>query len=152
MFDTLFTRQGTVGKLCESCSSLLYLPTSVVNRGGGSAVNFTMPHFLRKDYHLARNITNVIFQFSKDKCQEYFEALMVDPLLEVTPTMALAETFTAFVVQPLEHLGRHIGKFFNALLHETSYENDKVEQFWCGCEENERQVPNQVLGGLKVLF
>ena len=68
-----------------------------------------------------RNITNVIFQFSKDKCQEYFEALMVDPLLEVTPTMALAETFTAFVVQPLEHLGRHIGKFFNALLHETSW-------------------------------
>ena len=76
---------------------------------------------LKKDYNLARNITNVIFQFSKDKCQEYFEALMVDPLLEVTPTMALAETFTAFVVQPLEHLGRHIGKFFNALLHETSW-------------------------------
>ena len=43
MFDTLFTRQGMVGKLCESCFSLLYLPTSVVNRGGGSAVNFNAP-------------------------------------------------------------------------------------------------------------
>jgi hypothetical protein len=51
---------------------------------------------------------------------------MIDPLLEVTPTMALAETFTAFVVQPLEHLGRHIGKFFNALLQETSWLSSPV--------------------------
>ena len=61
-----------------------------------------------------------------DKCKEYYEALMIDPLLEVTPTMALAETFTAFVVQPLEHLGRHIGKFFNALLQETSWLSSPV--------------------------
>ena len=51
---------------------------------------------------------------------------MIDPLLEVTPTMALAETFTAFIVQPLEHLGRHIGKFFNALLQETSWLSSPV--------------------------
>jgi len=51
---------------------------------------------------------------------------MIDPLLEVTPTMALAETFTAFVVQPMEHLGRHIGKFFNALLQETSWLSSPV--------------------------
>ena len=63
---------------------------------------------------------------SKDKCKEYYEALMIDPLLEVTPTMALAETFTAFIVQPLEHLGRHIGKFFNALLQETSWLSSPV--------------------------
>ena len=51
---------------------------------------------------------------------------MIDPLLEVTPTMALAETFTAFIVQPMEHLGRHIGKFFNALLQETSWLSSPV--------------------------
>ena len=51
---------------------------------------------------------------------------MIDPLLEVTPTMALAETFTAFVVQPMEHLGRHIGKFFNALLQEISWLSSPV--------------------------
>ena len=56
-----------------------------------------------------------------DKCKEYFDAVMIDPLLEVTPTMALAETFTAFFVQPFEHIGRHIGKFFAALLQETSW-------------------------------
>jgi hypothetical protein len=38
---------------------------------------------------------------SKDKCASHHEALLVDPLWEVSPTMAMAETITQFVLLPL---------------------------------------------------
>ena len=55
---------------------------------------------------------------ANDKCSKYHEALMVDPFWEVSPTMAVVETFTAFVLLPLEHLGRNLGKFFSSLVAE----------------------------------
>ena len=55
---------------------------------------------------------------ANDKCSKYHEALMVDPFWEVSPTMAVVETFTAFVLLPLEHLGKNLGKFFSALVAE----------------------------------
>ena len=55
---------------------------------------------------------------ANDKCNKYHEALMVDPFWEVSPTMAVVETFTAFVLLPLEHLGRNLGKFFSSLVAE----------------------------------
>jgi hypothetical protein len=61
------------------------------------------------------------FWASNHNCAEYHEALMVDPLWEVTPTMAVAETLTLLVVQPLEHLGTHLGKFFSSLLASQSW-------------------------------
>ncbi len=58
---------------------------------------------------------------SGDRCAEYHDALLVDPLWEVSPTMAVAETIVQFVLLPLEHLGRHLGKFFAGLLGELSW-------------------------------
>ena len=58
---------------------------------------------------------------SNQKCIEYHEALLVDPLWEVTPTMAVAETLFVFVMQPLEQIGLHLGKFFSALVSTQSW-------------------------------
>jgi len=58
---------------------------------------------------------------SNKKCAEYHEALLVDPLWEVTPTMAVAETITVFVVQPMEKIGEHLGKFFSGLTSQLSW-------------------------------
>ena len=55
------------------------------------------------------------------KCVEYHEALLVDPLWEVTPTMAVADTLTLMCVQPLEAIGLHLGKFFTSLLANQSW-------------------------------
>jgi len=64
--------------------------------------------------------TDLIFGASK-KCSDYHDALLVDPLWEVTPTMAVAETLTLLIVQPMEHVGLHLGKFFNSLLLSQSW-------------------------------
>ena len=58
---------------------------------------------------------------SRDRCDNYHEALLVDPLWEVSPTMAVAETIVQFIVLPLEHLGKHLGRFFSSLLGELSW-------------------------------
>ena len=58
---------------------------------------------------------------ANQKCSQYHEAMLVDPLWEVTPTMAVAETLTLFIVQPLEPFGKHLGKFFTSLLTELSW-------------------------------
>jgi len=62
-----------------------------------------------------------LFFGANQKCSEYHDALLVDPLWEVTPTMAVAETLTLFIVQPLGHIGEHLGKFFTSLLSELSF-------------------------------
>ena len=60
--------------------------------------------------------------FDNDKkCKDYHSALLVDPLWEVTPTMAIAETITVLLVQPLEQLGTHLGIFFSSLLANLSW-------------------------------
>ncbi len=59
--------------------------------------------------------------FPSKACHTYYEALVVDPLWEVSPTMALAETVVQFVLLPLQHVGQHLGKFFSGLLGELSW-------------------------------
>ena len=61
------------------------------------------------------------FSASNQKCLEYHEALMVDPILEVTPTMAVAETVTVLVLHPMEQIGHHLGKFFSAIASTQSW-------------------------------
>ncbi|XP_018424490.1 PREDICTED: chloride channel CLIC-like protein 1 [Nanorana parkeri] len=56
--------------------------------------------------------------FQNDPCEEYFKALMVNPILLVPPTKAFAVTFTNFITEPLKHIGKGIGEFFHALLAE----------------------------------
>jgi len=60
---------------------------------------------------------------SSDKCREYHEAVLINPIIEVSPTMAVAETVTSFFLLPLEHIGRHLGKFFSALTGELTWFN-----------------------------
>ncbi|KAG2461559.1 WDR47 protein, partial [Polypterus senegalus] len=51
-----------------------------------------------------------------DPCKEYYEHLVVDPILIVPPTKAIAMTFTTFVTEPLKHVGQGISEFLRALL------------------------------------
>ncbi|NXC56150.1 CLCC1 protein, partial [Aleadryas rufinucha] len=53
-----------------------------------------------------------------DPCQKYYETLLVNPILLVPPTKALAITFTNFVTEPLKHVGQGIGEFIKALMKE----------------------------------
>ncbi|XP_062991445.1 chloride channel CLIC-like protein 1 isoform X2 [Elgaria multicarinata webbii] len=56
--------------------------------------------------------------FQDDPCQKYYETLLVNPVLLVPPTKALAVTFTNFVTEPLKHIGQGIGEFIRALMKE----------------------------------
>nr|XP_060630567.1 chloride channel CLIC-like protein 1 isoform X1 [Anolis sagrei ordinatus] len=56
--------------------------------------------------------------FQDDPCQKYYETLLVNPILLVPPTKALAVTFTNFVTEPLKHIGQGIGEFIRALMKE----------------------------------
>ncbi|XP_042729172.1 chloride channel CLIC-like protein 1 isoform X1 [Lagopus leucura] len=56
--------------------------------------------------------------FQDDPCQKYYETLLVNPVLLVPPTKALAITFTTFVTEPLKHVGQGIGEFIRALMKE----------------------------------
>jgi len=58
-----------------------------------------------------------------DACKEYHDAVLIDPLIEVSPTMAVVETASAFFLHPLQHLGQNLGKFFRALTDELSWMN-----------------------------
>ena len=51
-----------------------------------------------------------------NKCEVYYEALMVDPFWEVTPLVAVSETLSQFVLRPLEMCGASLGTFFNEIL------------------------------------
>ncbi|XP_034293299.1 chloride channel CLIC-like protein 1 isoform X2 [Pantherophis guttatus] len=58
------------------------------------------------------------FTFQDDPCQKYYETLLVNPILFVPPTKALAVTFTNFITEPLKHVGQGIGEFIRALMKE----------------------------------
>lgn len=53
-----------------------------------------------------------------DPCQKYYELLLVNPILLVPPTKAVAVTFTNFVTEPLKHIGKGTGEFIKALMKE----------------------------------
>lgn len=59
--------------------------------------------------------------FQDDPCQKYYETLLVNPVLLVPPTKALAITFTTFVTEPLKHVGQGIGEFIKALMKEIPF-------------------------------
>ncbi|XP_069645519.1 chloride channel CLIC-like protein 1 isoform X2 [Haliaeetus albicilla] len=59
--------------------------------------------------------------FQDDPCQKYYETLLVNPVLLVPPTKALAITFTNFVTEPLKHIGQGIGEFIKALMKEIPF-------------------------------
>ncbi|XP_007434402.1 chloride channel CLIC-like protein 1 isoform X2 [Python bivittatus] len=56
--------------------------------------------------------------YQDDPCQKYYETLLINPILVVPPTKALAVTFTNFVTEPLKHVGKGIGEFIRALMKE----------------------------------
>ncbi|XP_031231072.1 chloride channel CLIC-like protein 1 isoform X2 [Mastomys coucha] len=53
-----------------------------------------------------------------DPCQKYYELLLVNPIWFVSPTKALAVTYTHFVTEPLKHIGKGMGEFLKALMKE----------------------------------
>ncbi|KAL7984853.1 hypothetical protein Chor_003423, partial [Crotalus horridus] len=65
-----------------------------------------------------KEIFRTSFTYQDDPCQKYYETLMVNPILFVPPTKALAVTFTNFVTEPLKHIGQGIGEFIRALMKE----------------------------------
>nr|XP_008521705.1 PREDICTED: chloride channel CLIC-like protein 1 isoform X3 [Equus przewalskii] len=56
--------------------------------------------------------------YKDDPCQKYYELLLVNPILLVPPTKALAVTFTNFVTEPLKYIGKGSGEFIRALMKE----------------------------------
>ncbi|XP_036127882.1 chloride channel CLIC-like protein 1 isoform X2 [Molossus molossus] len=56
--------------------------------------------------------------YKDDPCQKYYELLLVNPILLVPPTKALAVTFTNFVTEPLKYIGKGTGEFIKALMKE----------------------------------
>ncbi|XP_041064062.1 chloride channel CLIC-like protein 1 isoform X3 [Carcharodon carcharias] len=56
-----------------------------------------------------------------DPCEKYYEALLVDPILEVPPTKALMLTITTLITEPLKHIGEPISQFFRDLLKDLPW-------------------------------
>ncbi|KAL6468666.1 hypothetical protein MHYP_G00221900 [Metynnis hypsauchen] len=51
-----------------------------------------------------------------DPCKQYYEVLVVDPILLVPPTKAITMTITTFITDPLKQFGQGISEFLRALL------------------------------------
>ncbi|TNN69104.1 Chloride channel CLIC-like protein 1 [Liparis tanakae] len=51
-----------------------------------------------------------------DACEKYYKVLLVNPILLVPPSKALAVTITTFITEPLKHIGQGISEFLVALL------------------------------------
>ncbi|KAK3533350.1 hypothetical protein QTP70_017166 [Hemibagrus guttatus] len=51
-----------------------------------------------------------------DPCKKYYEALIVNPILLVSPMKAVIMTFTSFITDPMKLLGQGFGEFLRALL------------------------------------
>ncbi|KAI1882910.1 hypothetical protein AGOR_G00239760 [Albula goreensis] len=56
------------------------------------------------------------FTLQDDPCKEYYELLLINPLLLVPPTEAIAVTITKFFTEPMKHVGQGISEFMVALL------------------------------------
>ncbi|XP_068447861.1 chloride channel CLIC-like protein 1 isoform X2 [Clinocottus analis] len=56
------------------------------------------------------------FTLQGDTCKKYYEVLLVNPILLVPPTKAIAVTITTFITEPLKHIGQGISEFLVALL------------------------------------
>jgi hypothetical protein len=51
-----------------------------------------------------------------DECRKYFEAGMLDPFLEVSPTLVLSELVAGFFLHPSGMLGDAVAKYSNNVL------------------------------------
>ncbi|KAM6938689.1 chloride channel CLIC-like protein 1 [Lycodopsis pacificus] len=51
-----------------------------------------------------------------DPCKEYYEAILINPILLVPPTKAIIYTITTCITEPLKQLGQGISEFLVALL------------------------------------
>ncbi|XP_017557872.2 chloride channel CLIC-like protein 1 [Pygocentrus nattereri] len=51
-----------------------------------------------------------------DPCKQYYEVLIVNPILLVPPTKAITITITTFITDPLKQFGQGISEFLRALL------------------------------------
>ncbi|ESP05509.1 hypothetical protein LOTGIDRAFT_228065 [Lottia gigantea] len=56
------------------------------------------------------------FRYEKDECLEYFEHLVINPYIKVSPVEALAVTLTRFTVAPLSHIAEELSKALRMFL------------------------------------
>ena len=56
-----------------------------------------------------------------DRCGEYHEAIMVDPLYEVNPLTAAVDLLTNLLLHPMSALGGQVGKMFAGLLENVPF-------------------------------
>ncbi|XP_050400619.2 chloride channel CLIC-like protein 1 [Patella vulgata] len=54
--------------------------------------------------------------FQKDECIDYYEQLLIDPIVKVSPIEALAVTAVRFFVTPLRHIAEGLSDFTRTLL------------------------------------
>ena len=114
----------TISILVISCGwewSLMYKKVlakkfEMMIRDGGDIPSHCSPD---KKSFLHRLLPSV-FSDSKD-CIRFQEALTVNAYLEVNPAMAVVETFSKLMLQPLGHLGEKLGLFFSEVLSANSY-------------------------------
>ena len=114
----------TVSILVISCGwewSLMYKKVlakkfEMMIRDGGDIPSHCSPD---KKSFLHRLLPSV-FSDSKD-CIRFQEALTVNAYLEVNPAMAVVETFSKLIVQPLGPLGEKLGLFFSKVLSANTY-------------------------------
>ena len=71
------------------------------------------------------------------KCEAYYSALLVNPVLEATPIIALSEMLSQFVLRPLQLLGESLGVYYKTLL-------DPLPLVW--------KIPCLLLGTLILCF
>lgn len=60
-------------------------------------------------------ITSLV-TLKEDKCQKYYEHVMIDPFLKVPPTKAVGVTFVRFFLSPLKDVGASLSSFIRELL------------------------------------
>lgn len=63
----------------------------------------------------AETIKN-LFHWGHSDCQKYYEAVMLDPFLEVTPTVVLSEMVAGFFLHPSGMLGSAVAAFSKNVL------------------------------------
>ena len=62
-----------------------------------------------------RRLTSTLSQNS-DECEKYYEALMMDPFLKVTPTIVISEMIGSIVLHPSSKFGTAIARFSGGIL------------------------------------
>lgn len=62
------------------------------------------------------SIINLFPWGHSDECQKYSEAVMLDPLLEVTPTLVLSEMVAGFFLHPAGMLGSAVADYSKNVL------------------------------------